>query len=135
MTLEDIERSLPNGFHDAQIQTMTRDYVGAELIMKVLILIGLPGQPRPERDRYRTGEIVFRRVYFCSVELPQPDSPFLHPGNVWFSYERTPRDLLPDGLATMLPPGTQCYSLFVRDWFSHIHVAAQDVSFSWSDLR
>jgi|HubBroStandDraft_3_1064219.scaffolds.fasta_scaffold141396_1 hypothetical protein len=133
MTLEEIEKLLPNGLHDAQIHRMTRDYESAELALKVRILVGLPNQPSPERDRYRTADIVFRRVYFCSIELPQPESTFQHPGSVWFSYERMSPNVIPDSLAKTLPKGTQCYSLFVREWMSQMHVAAQDVGFFWSD--
>jgi hypothetical protein len=133
MTLEEIEKLLPNGLHDAQIQWMTRDYESAALTLKVRVLVGLPNQPRPDRDKYRTIDIVFRRVYFCAVELPQPESAFQHPGSVWFSYERMPPNAISESLAKTLPVGTQCYSLFVRDWMSEMQVAAQDVGFSWSD--
>jgi hypothetical protein len=133
MTLEEIEKLLPNGLHDAQIQRMTRHYESAELALKVRVLVGLPNQPRPDRTSYRTAGIVFRRVYFCAVELPQPDSAFQHPRSLWFSYERMPSNVIPDSLAKTLPKGTQCYSLFVREWMSEMHVAAQDVAFSWSD--
>jgi hypothetical protein len=133
MTLEEIEELLPNGLHDAQIQRMTRDYERAELVLKVMVLVGLPSEPRPDRDRYRTADIVFRQVYFCSVGLPQPESAFKHPGSVWFLYERMPPNVIPDSLAKTLPSGAQCYSLFVKDWMSEMHVAAEDVSFSWSD--
>lgn len=133
MTLEEIDEVLPNGLHDAQINQMIRDYDLAEIILKVKVLVGLPAQPRPDRDRYRSGRIHFRQVYFCSVEPPLPESSFRHPGGLWFSYGRTQADAIPDGLAKALPAGTQYYSLFVRDWFSHIHLAAEDVSFAWSE--
>jgi hypothetical protein len=133
MTLEEIEDLLPNGLHDAQIERMTRDYESAELALKVSVLVGLPTQPSPDRESYRAADIVFRRVYFCAVELPQSESAFQHPGSLWFSYERMRPNVIPDSLAKALPKGTQCYSLFVREWMSEMHVAALDVDFSWSD--
>jgi hypothetical protein len=133
MTLEEIEKLLPNGLHDAQIKRMTRDYESAELVLKVRVLIGLPNQPLPDRDRYRTADILFRQVYFCAVELPQTESAFRHPGSIWFSYERMRPNVIPDSLAKTLPIKTQCYSIFLRDWMSEMHVATQDVEFSWSD--
>jgi hypothetical protein len=132
MTLEEIEKLLPNGLHDAQIQRMTRDFERAELAVKVMVLVGLPTQPSPKRENYRDADIVFRRVYFCAVELPQPDSAFQQPGSLWFSYERMRPNVIPDSLAKALPKDTQCYSLFVREWMSEMHVATQDVEFSWS---
>ena len=133
MTLEEIEELLPNGLHDAQIKSMTRDYERAELVLKVMVLVGLPSQPRPDRDKYRTADIAFSRVYFCSVEPPEPESAFQHPGSVWFSYERMLPSVVPKNLAKILPPSTQYYSLFVREWMAEMHLATGDVSFDWAD--
>jgi hypothetical protein len=41
--------------------------------------------------------------------------------------------VLPDKIAKSLPPESLCYSLYILDWVSHIHIAASDVSFSWAD--
>lgn len=133
MTLEELEQSLPNGLHDAQIDKMTMDYLHSELTLAVRVWVGLLSQPRPEKDRYRSSKIVFDKVHFFSIELPQAGSSFKFSGSVWFSYERMAPAVVPKELAGSIPSGTQCYSLFVQDWLSHIHVCAADVSFSWID--
>jgi hypothetical protein len=38
-------------------------------------------------------------------------------------------------LASSLPADTQCYSFFVYEWWSHIKIAATDVSFAWLDVE
>jgi hypothetical protein len=109
------------------------DYVQARLLLRVQVWVGLLEEPHPNCDRYRLANIVFEGVQFLSIEFPQAGSAFQHPGNIWFSYERTPPEVIPAALANALPPETQSYSLFIQDWLSYIHIAASDVSFSWSD--
>lgn len=135
MTLEQIDESLPNGLHDAQIQEVAMNYERARLILRVQVHVGLFSQPYPECERYRSGEITFQKVLFYSVELPQAGSSFQYPGTVWFSYERTPQGRLPAALAEAVPSQTHCYSLFIREWLSHIHVAASEVTFRWLDAE
>ena len=132
MTLEQLEESLPNGLHDAQIRRLAMDYEHARLILRVQVLVGLPTQPPPDCERYRDGEIVFEGVQLFSIELPGAGSAFQHPGSVWFSYERTPPGVMPAAVESALRAETQAYSLFVQDWVSWIRIAASDVGFSWS---
>lgn len=133
MTLEQLEQSLPNGLHDAQIRRVEMDYEHARLVLRVKVWVGLLDQPPPERDRYRDGNIVFEGVQLFSIELPQPGSAFRHPGSVWFSYERTTPGVVPATVADGLRAGTQSYSLFVQDWLSCIQIATSEVGFSWSE--
>ena len=130
MTLEEIEDTLPNGFHDAQIQEIAMNYDEARLTLRIKIWAGSPSSSPPERDRYRSGILTFRRVQFFAVELPQAGIAFQHPGHIWFSFGRTPSDTIPPRISDVLPQGTLCYSLFILDWFSSIHIAAAEVSLS-----
>lgn len=133
MTLEQIENTLPNGLHDAQIASLYIDYKRACLTFEVEVLVGLPGQPHPECESYRRGRLSFEPMYYCSIEYPQPGVPFEQPGLVWFSYERTARAEIPASVEQHLPKDTQYYSLFIREWLSSIHVASGAVGFSWQD--
>jgi hypothetical protein len=133
MTLEELDVSLPNGLHDAQIERMDIDYLHARLTLSVQVLFGLPAQPDSAREEYRVGALMFHGVQFVSIEFPQPGSAFQQPGELWFSYERTPSEVIPVGVASTLPSGALCYSMFVRDWLSYIHVAATDVSISFPE--
>src|SRR5580692_5846566 len=122
MTLEEIEESLPNGLHDAKISEFAMSYEKLRLTVNVEILVGLPEQPPPERDAYRSGIIEFREARLFSIEFPKAESAFQSPGSLWFSYERTSPDVIPEELVATLPPETQYYSLFILDWHSSIHI-------------
>ncbi len=132
MTLEQVEESLPNGLHDAQIQQLRIDYERAELVLRLRVLIGSPDQPAPACDEYAIGDLTFHGLQLFATEFPNAESAFRYPGAVWFWYERTPPGTFPALLADRLGPELQSYSLFIREWLSHIHVAARDISFAWT---
>jgi hypothetical protein len=133
MTLEELDETLPNGLHDAQIKSMTHDYERAIVKLEVKILVGLPDDALQDRFRYRDAEIVFRRVLFCSVELPDNERIIGHSGIIWFKFWRMEPGVLPENIAKSIPPETLCYSLYILEWESQIHIAAGDMSFSWFD--
>src|SRR5690242_1987239 len=88
MSLEEIDESLPNGFHDAQLVGLEIDYLHKIAVFKTNVLIGLPDEPVELRDRYRLGTLRFPGVSFVVVDPPAATSAFLRPGAVWFSWSR-----------------------------------------------
>jgi hypothetical protein len=132
MTLDEIAARLPNGFHDAEILELVMNYESLRLLLRVNVLVGLPNDEPGRRDSCRAGEIVFEGVRYFSVEPPRPDSSFRHPGAVGFSYEKMESAVLPPEILQKLPPETKSYSLFVREWLSHVHIAAGDLTFLWA---
>jgi hypothetical protein len=131
MTLEDLDQTLPNGLHDARIRRIDHDFEQATVKFYVEILVGLPADPPAERSRYRRGVIAFNRVLFCWTECPENERILGHNGSIWFTYGRTEIGVLPAKIANAVAADTLCYSLYVLDWLSHIHIAAGDVSFLW----
>ena len=53
MTLEELDNSLPNGFHDAEIFSFEVNYVEAIAKFHVNLLTGSPDDPEPERQAYQ----------------------------------------------------------------------------------
>ena len=131
MTLEDLEETLPNGLHDAQIRSMKHDFESGTVKLQVRLLFGVPDDPPETRHSYRDAEVVFYRVLFFASEIPKPESAFRSPRRIWFQVYPMEPGVLSEQLLKTLPADTQCYSLFVNDWYCSIHIAAGDVSFSW----
>jgi len=131
MTLETIEDSLVNGFHDAVIMEMSRDYEKGTASLRVDILIDLPPDAPDEANRWRCAELKFTGVTLWTVETPDPDSAFPHPGGIWFVPNSMKPDVWSDAILARLPKDCLRYSLFVLDWHSNIHIAATDVEFRW----
>jgi len=78
---------LPNGLHDALIRSLDHNYEKAVVSLQVEILFLLPDDP-PKLMRYRNGVIQFHQTIFCTVELPENERIFGHPGSIWFKFWR-----------------------------------------------
>jgi len=132
MTLEQLERELPNGLHDAQIVSIERGFEGETLILNVLILAGLPDDPSETRNEYRRAAITFTGVKLFIIESPDASSAFLAPGGVWFSASRSNPGTFSPEIERRLSGCKEAYSFFILDWASNMHVAATDIGFAWS---
>ena len=133
MTFEELDQSLPNGFHDAEIYSIRVDYGSATVTLDVSFWVGdLDG---PNREEYRRGILKVTGLLFCSIDPPDPAYPFLPDGSpVTVSGDAAKSDTLPvlARLTPRFPPGASCYRFFVNDWNSFIHIAAKDVQLSWA---
>jgi hypothetical protein len=131
MTLEELDNSLPEGLHDAQIRSYRRDFELATLTLVARVVVGL-SQESKNRLLYRDGEIIFHGVQYVVSEFPGAESTFRDAGCVWFSFSRTEPGIISEDLSSALAPDILRYSLFVLEWHSSIHIAAREVSFTWS---
>ena len=132
MTLEKLEQSLPNGLHDAKICSFARDLEKETLVLKVGVLVGLPDDPPELQDRYRDAIITFTGVKLFVVECPEASSAFPAPGGVFFNIAWTEPGTFSREITDRLPHDTSCYSLYVLDWESRIHLAVADMAFDWA---
>jgi hypothetical protein len=126
MTLEEIDLSLPHGLHDALIVSLQHDYAAAVLTLTLSLYA------KGEEGR-RAGELKFDGVLYCAIDPPEAVSAFQHPGELWITSFSRSTDRLPQELIEALPEGILKYSIFNRDWYSEIHVAASNVIFRWLD--
>ena len=55
MTFEDLDNQLPNGFHDAALQSLKIDYVRGSAVLRMALDFGSPESP--ERKDCRIGEL------------------------------------------------------------------------------
>jgi hypothetical protein len=123
MTLEEIDGDLTGGLHDASIISLKHDYQNATVTLDIEFDLVDAG--------YRRGEIQFLKVFYCAMDPPLIESSFLYPGSLCITSWDTMSERLPPELIRALPPGTLHYSIFNRDWYSEIHIAATDCSFRW----
>jgi hypothetical protein len=133
MTFEDLDRELPNGFHDARLRRIEIDYAERTATLDVSFWVGdIDG---PNREEYRDGVLRVRDLCYYSIEPPDPAYPFLrHKSAVDVAgYPEDPEKFPAlNGLLPVLPKDITCYRFFVHDWNSFIHIAAEDVQLSWA---
>ena len=137
MTLDELDKTLPNGFHDAEVAAVELDYVGRTAKFRMSLLVGSPDDPVPERDARQRAVLSVTGLYFCAIEPPDPNYPFASGKSVVVSGDPAEPDHLPSLPALMgkLPAGTWCYRFFVVDWNSFMHIAARDAEVTFTGPR
>jgi len=121
MTLEEVDLSLPNGFHDSSILGVRLDYVQRTAEIDFEILVSGPDDVDPEK--YRPATLSISELIYFVIEPPGPPN----------TSHATPS--LVDGgsskleqaayqLPEPLPDGAFTYWFFVNNWNAFIHIAA-----------
>ena len=121
MRIEDLERSLPNGFHDALLRSFSVDPVRQVIDFAIDISID---------DGYRAARLVLSGVTWFAVEPPGS-------GTSRWSSRASMIDLCdPDpALSAQVTSPADGFSarFFVSDWNAFIHFAAVDAVLTWAD--
>jgi len=132
MTFQDLENSLPNGFHDAKLKGVSIDYAERLLTMQMEILVGTP--EAEDREEYRSATLTVTGLYFCVIDPPDVKYPFITKHSpIGISGDDGWPGTLSD-LAAILAqtnPDFTYHRFFSDDWNSFIYVAADDVRLSW----
>ncbi len=121
MILQEVEQSLPNGFHDSSILGVRLDYVQrtAEIDME----LWFSGPDEADQEKYRPATLYISELFYFVIEPPEHAytsdvEPSLIDGGS--SELAQSKCRLPDSL----PAGAFTYWFFVNSWNSFIHVAA-----------
>ena len=132
MTFEELEQTLPNGFHDARILALSLDNLDRTLTIKLSLHVSVEGDG--DRERYRIASLGAHSVCLFFMESPDPNYHFLFDGRGIAASGASValgQDSLIDPLLRKLPPGVTAYRFFLDDWNSFLYLAANDVSLSW----
>jgi len=132
MTIEEIEMSLPNGLHDANLARLDIDYVNRETRFHIQIDVS-DAESEDSSVQHRLGYLTLSGLLYCVVEPPDPQYPYGNNSGLWITSSApvTSEDVLAK-LPGPLPQGAFIHYLFVNDWNSFIYVAAMDARFEWS---
>jgi hypothetical protein len=132
MKLEEIEGSLPNGFHDALLQGVKIDYVKREAIFDFSVWVGdITSKDEKLREAHRKGRLRLSNLLFCIIEAPDPKYPFSNLPHLMINAGPA-RDLkASQQLPHPVPEEAFVHWFFVNEWNSFIHVAATDAAFEW----
>jgi hypothetical protein len=132
VTFEEVEKMLPNGFHDAKIVRMTLDYPAGVLLMTLQILIGRPGHS--DEEEYGQAELSATGLYFCFIDPPDPTYAFRPNGKALgiSGASESRESSVIEKLLPKLPEGISLYRFYAEKSNAFIHVAATDIQVSWS---
>jgi len=134
VTLIELERSLPNGFHDAHINSFSVDYVKREATITLDVLVGSPdGKNEIEREAYRKCILKLTGLEYFIIDPPDTTYNYTKPGTPWI--DASPLESAKLNSNIKLPPlqseNAFAYLFFVQDWNSSFYVAATDSSLKW----
>lgn len=124
MTFPELERTLPNGLHDAELLDVTIDHEREQVVFELNLDVS---ENTDEQDRYRRGRITFSGVAFVAIDPPAGE---IVPGvsiiDAGTGQPATAPCALPD-----LPDDRFLCWLFVVRSNSFIRLAAQTVTLEW----
>ena len=81
MTFDEVAASLPNGFHDAELQRFEMDYVHRTLRFDLVVWIGNMDDSL-RREIYRPARLTLEDVAFLVIEPPDTNYPWLRAGPI-----------------------------------------------------
>lgn len=126
-TIDDLESSLPNGFHDALLLRLAIDYSVGEVLMALDVVINDAREPE-----YREGLLRMTGVHFAVVDAPGANATLnsSRPSRIdtGSGHPSTSVINLPS-----VPAGHFLQWFFVSDRNAFIRVAAKDATFTWAD--
>ena len=76
MTLEGLEETSSNGFHDSEIRSILVDCVQRTATLELSVFVGDLNAPPEKREVYKEATLVVSGVLVSVLEPPRPDYPF-----------------------------------------------------------
>jgi hypothetical protein len=123
MTIFEIAKALPNGFHDSELGTIHIDYPNQSIHFALDVWVGTIDPPSA-REMYRAGRLSITGLQYCAMDLPDERYPYAR------------RDTLRIDLheaTAFIPPGASfACRLWIDEWNGFIHLAAQEAEFVWT---
>jgi hypothetical protein len=128
MTIDELDALLPNGLHDAKLESVAIDFGARTARLDLDIWVG----DDEEREAYRRAQITLSGLLFWVSEPPDPLYPFSSPRAMWIDAGPL-TDKIPEKQPALPPIPQAAFAnwIFVRDWNSFIYVAAIDSSLTW----
>lgn len=137
MTLAEINHSLPNGFHDAEITKFVWDFAAESAVFDIDLLIG--GPETEDREERRAGRLELKGILFIAIDPPYPREldprPYKASGALQIDGVVTDEKILEvlPKLKPELPADTEIFSFYVVNSNSFIHIAAAEATLVWRD--
>jgi len=132
MTFEEVEQSLPNGFHDAALRGISADFVNLSIKLEMELHASVEGDANPER--YLRGVLSVTRPYLFFLDPPDSRYGFIPRGmpvNASGFALKAGKDPKIDALLQRIPADATAFVFFLDDWNTYLYVAGATVQFSW----
>jgi hypothetical protein len=128
MTLADIEQTLPNGLHDAELVRLEVDYSLGQASLCLNIDMSNASERSPKNDEYQLSRLTFKDLQFVVIDPPNVDSDY--PGISLVSAGMGQPRTSPQDLPAIRADCFLCW-FFISRSNSFIRLAARDTSLEW----
>ena len=130
MTFDEVAATLPNGFHDAELQRFEMDYVHRKLQFDLVVWIGDRDDSRC-RELYRPGRLTLDDVAFLVIEPPDINYPWLKPGCIRIDAgEGQPHQS--SSPLPVAPAGTRTTWIYLEELNRFLLFSAGNASLEWA---
>jgi hypothetical protein len=128
--MKELENTLPDGFHDAELQKVSVNYQERTMTLDLFVWIGNVGDSSERRETYRMARLELSGLSFLVMEPPDPAYPFKDSAGLTIDGCDLSKNLNA-ALLKSLPDGVFVRSLWVNEWNAFMHIAARDVEIFW----
>jgi hypothetical protein len=130
MTFKEVAASLPNRFHDAELQRFEMDYVHRTLRFDLVIWIGDMDDSR-RRELYRPARLTLDDVAFLVIEPPDINYPWLKAGPIRIDTgEGQPHQS--SSTLPVAPPGTRTTWMYLGELNRFLLLSGGNASLEWT---
>ena len=123
MTIFEVADGLPNGFHDAEVESIRIDYLRRTMELTLDVWIGTMDDPPSTRETYRRGVLKITGLGYCAMDLPDEGYSFARPEPLTIDLHEASA-FCPDGLAFAC-------RLWVNEWNGFIHLSGMSAELDW----
>ncbi len=129
MTFDEIEATLPWGLHDAYLEGLVIDWLGARLELDVRLMMS------KHQDTDQRARLTVTGLVYCAIDAPEIDpargyTPIPDNG-LWIDTGAGPAPTAPELRLPATPANCFLQWIFVHDWNTFMHICGGDVSFRW----
>jgi len=123
MTIFDVAGQLPNGLHDAELESIRIDYGHHTVEFALDVWIGTMDDPPSTRETYRRGLLTITGLLYCAIDVPDERYRFADATTLSIDLAEA-SEFLPEGA------GFGC-RLWVNEWNRFIHVGGMSAELVW----
>ena len=129
MTLAELERTLPNGLHDAELVGIQIDYALRQAVLNVNVDVGDSENASQDEENYRAARLLFHGLQFVVID-PPTSGDFDSNLSMIDTGTGEPRTA-PCSVPAICKDCFLCW-IYVVKWNSFIRIAAQNVAIEWT---
>src|SRR5882672_7773179 len=134
MTLSQIDKMLPNGFHDAEIEQLVWNFQKCSAVFDMDFWVA---ETEEDREKRRRGKLELHEIVFISIEPPVPRLSDPRPyrssaGTLQIDGALAGENNFPD-LKLTFPLDKEIFSFYVSNWNSFIYISASEATLTWVD--